>query len=125
VTDSFEKAELLNSQFHSVFTDENLTNVPNTESSYPSMPDKSFSTKGIFKLLCELDTKKSSGLNEIPSFILKQCAAEIVPILQVIFTQSMSTGTVPGDWLAANVTPIFKKNERSNPSNYWPISNLF
>jgi len=32
------------------------------------------------------------------------------------------TGTVLGDWLTANVIPIFKKNDRSNPSNYWPIS---
>ena len=34
----------------------------------------------------------------------------------------MSTATVPSDWLTANVTPIFKKNNRSNPSNYQPIS---
>ena len=34
----------------------------------------------------------------------------------------MSTGTVPGDWLTANVTPVFKKNDRSDPSNYQLIS---
>jgi len=61
VTDSFEKAELLNSQFHSVLQ---MSNVSSTESSYPSMLDVSFSTEGIFKLLCELDTKKSSGPDE-------------------------------------------------------------
>ena len=97
VTNSFEKAELLNSHFHSVFTDENLTDVPITESSYPSLPDISLFTEGIFKQLCELDIKKSSGPDEIPSMILKHCAAEIAPILQVIFTQSMSIGTVPLD----------------------------
>ena len=118
VTDSFDKAKLLNNQFHSVFTNENLTDIPTAESSYPSMSEISFSTEGILKLLCELDTNKSPGPDEIPSMVLKQCSAEIAPILQVIFTQSMSTGTVPGDWLTANVTPVFKKNDRSNPSNY-------
>jgi len=124
VTDSFDKAELLNNQFHSVFTNENLTDIPTVESSsHPSpMPDISISTEGIFKLLSELDTNKSPGPDEIPSVVLKHCAAEIAPILQIIFTQSMSTGTIPSDWLTANVTPVFKKNDRSNPSNYRPIS---
>ena len=69
VTDSFDKAKLLNNQFHSVFTNENLTDIPTAESSYPSMPEISFSTEGIFKLLCELDTNKSSGPDEIPSMV--------------------------------------------------------
>ena len=76
------------------------------------MPEISFSTEGILKLLCELDTNKSPGPDEIPSVVLKQCSAEIAPILQVIFTQSMSTGTVPGDWLTANVTPDFQKKRQ-------------
>ena len=29
---------------------------------------------------------------------------------------------MPSDWLTANVTPVFKKNDGSVPSNYWPIS---
>ena len=106
VTDSFERAKLLNSQFHSVFTDENLTI---TEYSYPSTPDMPFSTEGIFKQLCKLDIKKSSSPDEIPSLILKHCGAEIVPILQAMFTQSMSTGTLPSDCLTANVIPVFKR----------------
>jgi len=31
-------------------------------------------------------------------------------------------GNLPEDWLTANVTPIFKKGDRANPSNYRPIS---
>ena len=37
--DSFEKAEILNNQFHSVLTTENLSDIPTPESLYPSMPD--------------------------------------------------------------------------------------
>ena len=123
ITDSFDKAELLNKQFHSVFTSEDLSNIPNMDSPpYSTMPDISFSVDGISKLLSELDPSKSPGPDGISPIILKCCAAEIAPVLQIIFSQSMSTATVPSDWRTANVTPIFKKNDRSNPSNYRPIS---
>ena len=40
----------------------------------------------------------------------------------MIFTQSLNSGNLPEDWLTANVTPIFKKGDRANPTNYRPIS---
>ena len=86
-----------------------ISDIPAPEFLHPPMPDISFSTEGIFKLFCELDTNKSPVPDAIPSIVLKQCATQIAPILQVIFTQSMSTGVIPGDWLIANVTPVFKK----------------
>ena len=44
------------------------------------------------------------------------------PFLQVIFTQSLNEGILPTDWLKANITPIYKKGDRSVPVNYRPIS---
>ena len=42
--------------------------------------------------------------------VLKMCGLEIAPILQVIFTQSLTMNSIPADdWLLANVVPIFKK----------------
>ena len=98
ITDSFEKAEILNNQFH-LYTNENLSDIPTPEFLHPSMPNVSFSTEGIFKLLCELDITKSPGPDAIPSIVLTHCAAQIAPILQVIFTQSMSTGIILGTGL--------------------------
>ena len=40
----------------------------------------------------------------------------------MIFTQSLNSGNLPEDWLTANVTPIFKKGDRANATNYRPIS---
>ena len=34
----------------------------------------------------------------------------------------MNSGVLPSDWLSANITPIYKKNDRTNASNYRPIS---
>ena len=65
---------------------------------------------------------KSAGPDDIPSCVLKLCAAEVSPFLQFIFTQSLNEGTLPSDWLKANITPIHKKGDRSVPANYRPIS---
>ena len=61
-------------------------------------------------------------LDNIPSRILKLCAAEVSPFLQFIFTQSLNEGILPSDWLKANITPIYKKGDRSVPANFRPIS---
>ena len=34
----------------------------------------------------------------------------------------MEEGSLPSEWLKANVSPIFKKGGKSNPANYRPIS---
>ena len=70
---------------------------------YPAMPETSFTTAGIFQLLHNLNINKSSGPDQISAIVLKNCGLEISPILQVIFTQSMSTGILPNDWLLANI----------------------
>jgi len=86
-----------------------------------SVPNIS-STEDITNLLQDLDANKSPGPDGIPAAILKACASEIAPFLQVIFTQSLTTNCIPDDWLSANVVPISKKGDRSSPSNYRPIS---
>ena len=42
--------------------------------------------------------------------------------MTVIFIQSLNSGFIPKDWLLANITPVFKKGDRSKPNNYRPIS---
>ena len=82
-----DKASVLNTHFHSVFTSE--TNIPSYHSSVSSMPPIIIFTEEIEALLTKLDTNKSAGPDQIPSYILKHCAKEVVPILQVIFNQSL------------------------------------
>ncbi|XP_072018292.1 uncharacterized protein [Amphiura filiformis] len=54
-----DKAEALNAQFCSVFTDENIQNIPNfTQSTVPDMPDIIITTPGIEKLLKNLNVQK-------------------------------------------------------------------
>ncbi|KAI0211985.1 hypothetical protein LSAT2_003137, partial [Lamellibrachia satsuma] len=46
---------------------------------------------------------------------------KLAPALTLIFNKSLSTGVVPLHWLIANIYPIFKKGDRSTPSNYQPV----
>ena len=65
---------------------------------------------------------KSVGPNEIPTWILKEYAKLIAPILKVIYTESYQTSILPSDWLTANIVPVYKKGDKSIPANYRPIS---
>ena len=75
------------------------------------MPYINFSLEEIKKLLSDLDISKASGLDGVPSFILKHCVDEISYVLKVIFTRSLSTGVLPSDWQKANICAIFKKGD--------------
>ena len=113
IPDAAGKAETLNQQFCSVFTNENLTNIPTLgESETPSMPEIEVTVSGVEKLLKNLQAHKASGPDDIPARVLKECAPSI----------SLSTGKLPEDWLNANVTPVYKKGDRTQPSNYRPVS---
>ena len=56
-----------------------------------------FSTVGIKCIFKKLEPSKSAGSDGIPTSALKLCAREISPILQIIYTQSLSEGTLPND----------------------------
>ena len=42
--------------------------------------------------------------------------------LTVIFNQSLQTGIVPSVWKFSNVTPIYKRGDKSDLGNFRPIS---
>ena len=116
-----DKAEALNNQFFTFFTDENILS-PNLEPSFPLIGDLSFTAEGIENILNNLSTDKSPGPDNIPNFILKLSSSIIAPVLQVIFTQSLNDQMLPNDWLSANIVPVHKKGKKNLASNYRPIS---
>ena len=122
VTDS-AKAEALNSQFSSVFTCENLTNVPSKpESQCNSITDLDIELAGVVKQLQKLNVTKAGGPDNITARVLHDYAEDLAPMLHFIFRQSYSSGTLPQDWRKASVTAIYKKGSTSSPENYRPVS---
>ena len=117
------KADILNKQFSSVFTQEPQDTTPDLgESPYPTMPDISIHTGGVTNLLRNIKPHKTAGPDNISARILKETADQIAPTLFLVFQASLMQGCVPDDWKLANVAPIFKKDDRSKASNYKPVS---
>ena len=110
-------------QFHSVFTREDVTTLPNLPPRpFPEMPPITVDTDGVRKLLENINPRKAIGPDQIPNQALKIAAVEIAPVLQFIFQRSLDTGELPLDWRKANITPIFKKGATTDPANYRPVS---
>ncbi len=83
-------------------------------SPFPSMPDVQITVPGVQKLLEGINPNKACGPDQLPARVLKGAAEPLAPMMAMIFQQSLDTGTIPIDWLTANVTPIYKKQDRSN-----------
>ena len=74
------------------------------------------------KWLSDSNPLKASRPDLLQTRILKLVASEIAHVLSVIFQQSYDTGTVPTDWTHANITAVFKKGDKTKPSDYRPVS---
>merc|ERR1712055_74012 len=70
----------------------------------------------------KLERYKSCGSDEVHSYVLPETAKAMAKPLSLIFQKSLDEGTCPEEWKCANVTPIHKKGDRTEPSNYRPVS---
>ena len=78
----------------------------------------------VFQLLNDLKVSKSTGIDSIPSRVLKISAEIISPSLAWIFNFCIKTGVYIDDWKKAWVVPIYKSENRKKCENYRPISIL-
>jgi len=75
----------------------------------------------IRKRICP---NKSAGIDKKNVRLLRLAAPVIAPSIVRIINYSFASGTFPQRWKTAKVTPLFKKGDASDPSNYHPISVL-
>lgn len=72
----------------------------------------------------KLKPKRAAGFDGIPPYVVKGCSDFFKIPLLYIFNLCIKTKTFPCLWKTSIVSPIFKSGERSNVSNYRPISVL-
>ena len=128
-SDNINVANTLNNFFVSVFTVENLTNVPTLNDLTEFTPDNILNTFEILEeevafYIDKLSLNKSPGPDGIYPNHLKSLKDLLVKPLTLIFNKSLQDGMVPKDFKIANITPIFKKGNRKLPTNYRLISLL-
>ena len=113
VSDDLNKAEILNSQFKSVFTREPITSeLPNkVHSPHPDMSQFIITEESVltFNHISTLNIHKACGPNLMNAIFLKQTSLVIAPFITKLFQMSLDSGDIPTDWKAAYVSPIFKK----------------
>src|SRR5579863_8843669 len=76
------------------------------------------------KTISDLKTVSSPGPDGIPSTVIKSAAPYICHILSFIVNLSFSTGIFSENLKEAKVIPIYKDGDKSNFTNYRPISVL-
>jgi len=78
----------------------------------------------VEKQLRNLKRNKSTGGDDLPPGLLKDCATEITQPLSHIINYSLKSAQIPSEWKHALVTPIFKSGSADDNNNYRPISIL-
>ena len=96
-TDNFDKANILNEPFTSVYTieDDCSKHLQTLKVPYfPTIPPLHIEAQGIYTLLSELEFYKADG---IPLQLLKELSTHIAPVLALIFNASFHQGKLSLD----------------------------
>ncbi|MEW8544911.1 MAG: reverse transcriptase family protein [Candidatus Thiodiazotropha sp.] len=123
---SLQKANMLNSYFISqaVVNDDNKALPQLTRTVQYSLQFIEIPRQDILDVLQNLNISKASGPDLISPILLKEGAEILANPLKTVFNRSLENCYFPIAWKHANVSPIFKKDDRTQPSNYRPISLL-
>ena len=125
IQDDNINARLLNEYFSSVFTVENVNNLPAVSGSHDSsevLCNIDISQEVVFQKLCNLRPDKAPGVDGIYPVVLRNLAKVVSLPLSIIFSKSLQCNQIPVDWKMANVTPLYKKGPKNQPSSYRPVS---
>ena len=123
ITTDVNIAEILNNRFGTVFTSENISNVPEFSLFYWKNIEAPMSyfridEQVISKWIANLKLSNCPGPDEISPRILKRAVDSTNKALSLIFNRSLLHGKIPGDWKSANVVHIFKKCSKGDNNNY-------
>ncbi len=123
VSDSKQKADLLNQYFCSVFVDDdNIEHDWRISEPTSSIETVEITPALVFHKLKKLPAKLSCGPDGIPPYLLKKLAAVLDNPLSIIFSKSLVAGKPPDQWKHASVKALHKKGQSNLVSNYRPIS---
>ena len=82
------------------------------------------SEKTISEFLKELKTNKATGIDNLSGCFLKDRSKVLATPLVQICNLSIKLSMVPDECKIAKLKPLYKKDKKTNPKNYRPISLL-
>lgn len=121
---SEEVADEFARSFSSHFTTEPRGNLPTASSDRVanSVGTVTFTPDLLKSLLTKLNPSTAPGPDLIESRTMKLCCEGVALPLSMIMTASFRQHTLPKSWLSGVITPIYKKGNRLDASNYRPIT---
>ena len=97
--------------------------VPNTHTHFPPVLEFDYvSIDNVINAIKKLSNSRSSSLDGITAFMVKNCQDEISPVLRYLYNLSIKQRTFPSAWKISKVTPLFKAGSKDDCNNYRPIS---
>ncbi|CAO3594863.1 unnamed protein product [Absidia cylindrospora] len=90
----------------------------------PTPPESSspFSVSDITSAIKQLAKKKAPGIDSIISEVLQPIHEQLSLLLLPFFSLCWKSGLTPLHWRTAQVIPLHKKGDPSDPANFRPIS---
>ena len=118
-----EIAEVMVDYFNTVYTDHRGGEMPEMRDlTDQTLEHIEITPEIVEKKLEMLNIYKSCGPDEIHPQVLQKTAKAMSGHLATLYQKSLDEGICPKEWKCANVTPIHKKGDRTEPSNYRPVS---
>ena len=94
-----------------------ISSVPQSFYFHPVSPDE------VEKIIADLKITKTD-LDSIPVSMLKRISKLVSLPISKLINKSFTVGYFPDSLKIARITPVFKKGDEKNPTNYRPIASL-
>ena len=76
----------------------------------------------VWRSIMALNNSNSTGVDGIPSTVLKKCINCLVNPIRHVANLVLMTSTYPDMWKEGIIRPLFKAGDRTLASNYRPLS---
>src|SRR5437867_11256838 len=126
VEDDKNVAALLNDYFCTVFNkvkkEDELNMLMESRNQDDLLEIINISDEDVKNAISDFKANKSPGIDGITSTYAIKIKDILAKPLRLLFSKSLQTNEIQEDWKKANITPIFKKGDKSLVENYRPVS---
>ena len=118
-------SNILQQQYQKAFSkpDSGNKHQPQPDTSeIPKLENITITTEDILTAISEISLNSAPGPDKIPARLIRECKSQLAPALVILWQKSLDTGQIPEELLKQTIIPIYKKENKSLPANYRPIS---
>lgn len=95
---------------------------PQSPAPHPIDNDCPFTEQSVIEALKSVARRKAPGVDHLRAEMFTPVLSIVTPVLTALFQLCWRWSSTPVAWRVAQVLPIYKKGEPTDPGNYRPIS---